>query len=68
LSINIDEFVKLFVELEYMGFRCQVLGVRNDEYRRYVSLYLRLNLGLFDPFLKEYLIVIQAILISYFIF
>jgi len=29
---------------------------------------LRLNLGLFDPFLKEYLIVIQAILNSYFIF
>jgi len=29
---------------------------------------LRLNPGLFDPFLKEYIIVIQAILNGYFIF
>jgi hypothetical protein len=42
-----------------MAIWFQVSGVRNDEYRRQVSLYLRLNPGLFDPFLKEYLIVIQ---------
>jgi len=34
----------------------------------FVSLYLGLNPRLFEPFLKEYLIVIQAILTGYFIF
>jgi len=34
----------------------------------FVSLYLGLNLGVFDPFLKEYLIVIQAILNGCFIY
>jgi len=42
--------------------RFQVSGVRNDEHRRQVSLYFRLNPGLFDSFLKKYLIVIQEIL------
>jgi len=41
-----------------------IRGVRNDEQRDEVSLYLGLTPRLFEPFLKEYLIVIQAILIT----
>jgi len=51
------------------GFRCQVSGMMNTGTKsNFVSLYLGLNPRLFEPFLKEYLIVIQAILTGYFIF